>query len=190
MKKIFIISIVMICAILSIGILFLMGRYVLKIRPWDGMGTKESMITHFKNNQDLFEEVVQDIKNGDYAQEIYGDWVSRNPDTKYSMYYKDTNSQCIMSMFENEEWYLDSIVYSSEESETRDCGIIFTQFEGGSYNYWGVYYVEDDELIGWSGLKRFKPTEKKGDGYLLEKDGCRYYTERICENWWYFQANY
>ena len=57
-------------------------------------------------------------------------------------------------------------------------------------NYWGIYYVEDDLPVGWSGEKRFKPTEKQGDGYFIEAYGCRYYTEKICENWWYFEALY
>lgn len=179
----------MICIVLFFGILFLMGRYVLKIRPWDGMGTKEDIIRYFEENQELFEEVVNAIQNNNYKEVIYGNWVLRDEDSKYFMYYQDTENESIIEIFSKEEWYLDDIT-ANEESEKQDKCIIFNQSNNGGYDYWGVYYVEDDELIGWSGLKRFKPTENNGDGYLLEKDGCRYYTERICENWWYFQANY
>ncbi len=93
-------------------------------------------------------------------------------------------------MFNNLEWKLDAID-RNEGDESIDDSIIFTKYGGKAMsNYWGIYYVEDDLPVGWSGEKRFKPTEKQGDGYFIEAYGCRYYTEKICENWWYFEALY
>lgn len=150
------------------------------------MSGKDDLVNYFKENQELFEEIIQDIKDNDYPEDIYGAWVSRSPDEKYFIYYEDTGSECIRALFESKDWYLNNIISVSEENELRDKGIIFMQCESAGYNYWGVYYVEDDELIGWEGLKHFKPTERKGNGYYLNKNGCQYYTERICENWCFF----
>ena len=186
-KYIFIISIIVTSIFLSVGMFFVID--VFKIRPSDDMGTKEDIIRYFEENQELFEEIIKEIEKNEYGRAIYGDWVSRDGESNLFTYYKDTQSESIIKVFSNEEWYLDNISIKKETEKIDEC-IIFTQYNSSGYDYWGVYYVENDELIGWDGQKRFKPTEKKGAGYLLEKDGCRYYTERICESWWYFQANY
>lgn len=189
-KAISIISGVIIAFMIAITALWFVGRYILKIRPVDNVTTKEKLITYFTDNYGVFDKVVKDIIENDYPAEIYGDWVSRSEDVKYNIYYKNTQSEDIISLFSNKEWYIDNVIIT-KNSEIADECIIFMQCNAvNGYNYWGIYYTPSDDLVGWDGLKRFKPTEPEGEGYYIEAYGCQYYTEKICDNWWYFWAFY
>jgi len=189
-KILLIIFIVVIALIMAVTAMWFYIRYKLKIRPSSSVGTKEELITHFLDNQEAFEKAVENIEKNDYPEEIYGDWVSRREGAKYSIYYKNTEDDDIIDLFLNKEWYLDSII-TEKNSETSDECIIFVQYNTiGGYNYWGIYYTPNDTYVGWDGLKRFKPTETKDDGYYFEGYGCEYYTEKICDNWWYFDTYY
>ena len=156
----------------------------------EDINTKEELIECFNENYNLFVAVKEFMEKNNYSARITGDKRRRNEDKKFIIYYEDIGNQDVENLFNNLEWKLDAID-RNEGDESIDDSIIFTKYGGKAMsNYWGIYYVEDDLPVGWSGEKRFKPTEKQGDGYFIEAYGCRYYTEKICENWWYFEALY
>jgi len=188
-KILLIIFIVVIALIMAVTGMWFYIRCKLKIRPSSSVGTKEELITHFLDNQEAFEKAVENIEKSDYPAQIYGDWVSRMEDIRFNIYYEETESEDIINLFLNKEWYLDEIVIT-DDTETSDECIIFWQCNAIRYDYWGIYYTPYDTYVGWDGLKRYKPTETKDDGYYFEGYGCRYYTEKICDNWWYFDTYY
>ena len=156
----------------------------------EDINTKEGLIECFNENYNLFVAVKEFMEKNNYSARITGDKRRRNEDKEFIIYYEDIGNQDVENLFNNLEWKLDAID-RNEGDESIDDSIIFTKYGGKAMsNYWGIYYVEDDLPVGWSGEKRFKPTEKQGDGYFIEAYGCRYYTEKICENWWYFEALY
>ncbi len=156
----------------------------------EDINTKEELIECFNENYNLFVAVKEFMEKNNYSARITGDKRRRNEDKEFIIYYEDIGNQDVENLFNNLEWKLDAID-RNEGDESIDDSIIFTKYGGKAMsNYWGIYYVEDDLPVGWSGEKRFKPTEKQGDGYFIEAYGCRYYTEKICENWWYFEALY
>ena len=156
----------------------------------EDINTKEELIECFNENYNLFVAVKEFMEKNNYSARITGDKRRRNEDKEFIIYYGDIGNQDVENLFNNLEWKLDAID-RNEGDESIDDSIIFTKYGGKAMsNYWGIYYVEDDLPVGWSGEKRFKPTEKQGDGYFIEAYGCRYYTEKICENWWYFEALY
>ena len=163
---------------------------VLKSMKKDSIDTKEELIQYFNENFGSFESARIAVEENDFASEITRDKQFRNYNEKYFVYYQDTENQDIMELFNELEWKIDTVNRNEEDKSTNAC-TIFTEYNGKPMsNYWGVYYVENDSPVGWNGEKRLKPTEEQGDGYYLEAYGCRYYTERICENWWYFEALY
>ena len=156
----------------------------------EDINTKEELIECFNENYNLFVAVKEFMEKNNYSARITGDKRRRNEDKEFIIYYEDIGNQDVENLFNNLEWKLDAID-RNEGDDSIDDSIIFTKYGGKAMsNYWGIYYVEDDLPVGWSGEKRFKPTEKQGDGYFIEAYGCRYYTEKICENWWYFEALY
>lgn len=156
----------------------------------EDINTKEELIECFNENYNLFVAVKEFMEKNNYSARITGDKRRRNEDKEFIIYYEDIGNQDVENLFNNLEWKLDAID-RNEGDESIDDSIIFTKYGGKAMsNYWGIYYVEDDLPVGWSGEKRFKPTEKQGDGYFIEAYGCRYYTEKIYENWWYFEALY
>ena len=54
------------------------------------------------------------------------------------------------------------------------------------YNYWGVYYTEDGEPADWGGSTKL---EKQGDTYVQIGSYYRYETEKIVDNWYYYQCD-
>lgn len=183
-----IISVVL--AVFAFFVVMLCLAMVLKNMKKDTIDTKEELIEYFNENIELFEDIRIVVEENDFASEITRNKQFKNHNGKYIVYYQDTENQDIIGVFDDLEWEID-IINKREESKSMDECIIFTEINGKPMsNYWGVYYVENDSPVGWDGEKRFKPTEKQGEGYFLEAYGCRYYTERICENWWYFEALY
>jgi len=61
---------------------------------------------------------------------------------------------------------------------------------GPSTGYYGFYYTEDDNMtaIWCSG----SPLKQDGKGYSWEEDDGdnRYYTEKICDNFYYYEAHF
>ncbi len=163
---------------------------VLKNMKKDSIDTKEELIQCFNENSELFFKAKEFMEINNYTIRITRDKTRRNDDKNFIIYYEDVQNSDIVDLFNNSNWKIDT-VDRNEENESISACTIFTEYNGKPMsNYWGVYYVENDSPVGWCGEKRFKPTEKQGEGYFLEAYGCRYYTERICENWWYFEALY
>ena len=184
------VTISVVLAVFAFFLVTLCLAMVLKSMKKDSIDTKEELIQYFNENLESIESARLAVEENDFASEITRDKQFRNYNEKYFVYYQDTENQDIIDAFDNLEWNIDRINKRIESKSMDEC-IIFTEYNGKVMsNYWGVYYVEDDSPVGWDGEKRFKPTERQGDGYYLEAYGCRYYTERICENWWYFEALY
>lgn len=61
---------------------------------------------------------------------------------------------------------------------------------GSAMTYCGFYYAEDDLPIGWSGENVELTQYEKGWRYEEEGAGNIYYTERILDNWFYYQINW
>lgn len=74
----------------------------------------------------------------------------------------------------------------NEESEKYCAHIEFFCGGKGMDDYYGFYYVEDDTPIGWEGEK-YKLIQS-GAGWRDEWD--EYYTERIRENWFYYEMHF
>ena len=187
-KKIIIVSI----STVLLSFAFFLGIILLFIflDKKEAISTKEELIECFNENYELFEEAKDAVEQNDFSTEITTNKQNKGYPTEFIIYYEDTQNVEIINLFTKLEWRVNTINKRIENSAT-DEGIIFTKFGGKAMsNYWGIYYVANDAPIGWDGQKRFKPTEKQGDGYFIEAYGCRYYTEKICENWWYFEALY
>ena len=187
-KEIIIVSILTV--LLSFAFFLVIILLFIFLDKKEDINTKEELIECFNENYNLFVAVKEFMEKNNYSARITGDKRRRNEDKEFIIYYEDIGNQDVENLFNNLEWKLDAID-RNEGDESIDDSIIFTKYGGKAMsNYWGIYYVEDDLPVGWSGEKRFKPTEKQGDGYFIEAYGCRYYTEKICENWWYFEALY
>ena len=63
---------------------------------------------------------------------------------------------------------------------------------GSSTNYCGFYYSPDDipQLAGHMTSEDSLTTDGSGYGYRQPDGDNRYYTERIVNNWFYFEAHY
>lgn len=184
--------IIAVISIILLAIAFFLGVILLFLflDKKEAINTKEELIKCFNENYELFEEAKNEVEQNDFPTEITINKQNKGYPTEFIIYYEDTQNMAIINLFTQLDWRVNTINKRIEDL-TTDEGIIFTKFGGKAMsNYWGVYYVESDSLIGWDGQKRFKPTEKQGEGYFIEAYGCRYYTEKICENWWYFEALY
>lgn len=192
MKTKYVIKVVLsvVLGVFAFFVVMLCLAMVLKNMKKDSIDTKEELIDFFNENCELFYNARESMENNDYKFRITRDKTRRGDDKNYIIFYEDVQSSEITDLFNNSDWKIDTIDKNEEDKSTDAC-TVFTEINGKPMsNYWGVYYVEDDFPIGWNGEKRFKPTERQGDGYYLEEYGCRYYTERISENWWYFEALY
>lgn len=184
--------IILITSIILLVFTFFLGAFflLLSLDRKEKINTKEELIECFNENYELFVVVKDFMEKNNCTARITGDKRRRKEDKNYIIYYEDIENQDIESLFENLDWKLDAIDWKEKNTSIDEC-TIFTKFGGKAMsNYWGIYYVEDDLPVGWGGEKRFKPIEKQGNGYFIEAYGCRYYTEKICENWWYFETLY
>lgn len=192
MKVKYVIKVILsvVLAVLVFFVAMLCLAMVLKNMKKDSIDTKEELIQYFNENFELFFSAKESMEINNYTFKITRDKTRRNDNKRFIVYYEDLQNPDIMELFNELEWKIDTINRKEEDKSTNAC-TIFTEYNGKPMsNYWGVYYVENDSPVGWNGEKRFKPTEKQGEGYFLEVYGCRYYTERICDNWWYFEALY
>ncbi|NMC57132.1 MAG: hypothetical protein GYA50_07930 [Eubacteriaceae bacterium] len=68
-----------------------------------------------------------------------------------------------------------------------DCGNESFMSSGG---YYGFYFTEDNKPIGWEGTD--VNFEQDGDQWIykdMENYGAKYITERIIDNWFYFEMH-
>ena len=121
----------------------------------EDINTKEELIECFNENYNLFVAVKEFMEKNNYSARITGDKRRRNEDKEFIIYYEDIGNQDVENLFNNLEWKLDAID-RNEGDESIDDSIIFTKYGGKAMsNYWGIYYVEDDLPVRWSGEKRF-----------------------------------
>ena len=123
----------------------------------------------------FFESFEEDIVFRSSRRDVSENWV----------YYSDYNNELLNEVFEVFE------VRSVEKIDGKLYREASIQFEckakPKTVEYWGFYYVEDGEPVGWGGSKFYYPTEREGNGYRYRGSGT-YYTERIVDNWYYFET--
>jgi hypothetical protein len=142
--------------------------------------SKKEMCSKVKEHQSELEELVVYLKTLD--KEITITKAERDPDDSWKNYL-DFDNQLLPQMFEE---FGIRILDTDEESVDTQKNVTFSCER--SYGYWGFYYVENDQYIGWSGSKMYYPTEKEGKGYSSVSGSVYYYTEKITDHWYYFEA--
>ena len=81
-------------------------------------------------------------------------------------------------------------VYSDGDALQVDCG---GSGFGSETNYWGFYYSpEDRPLFVWCGDEWLDPLQEDGNGFSYhESNGDNsYYTEKIRDNFYYYEAHF
>lgn len=97
-----------------------------------------------------------------------------------------------------EQWNFDRsrAIEGIESVEPDEGGSAFVEYDcggsgfGSSTAYWGFYYSANDDLTHiWCANEPLLPS---GDGFLYQQeDGDnRYYTEKIAEHFYYYEAAY
>lgn len=77
-------------------------------------------------------------------------------------------------------------IWVGNNDESHKAYIEFFCGGKGTDNYYGFYFVDDDIPIGWEGtIDELKKTSKGWRG-----ENGEYYTERITENWFYYEMHY
>jgi len=149
------------------------------------ISSKEEMGSKVKEQKEELEELILFIK------ELEGEWVIKNRKTDLEnrrrsyKYYLDFENPLLTQIVETF-----SVIYLNKVLESDSCQecIVFSCKSEYPNTYWGFYYVEDDQFVGWDGLRIYYPTEKEGEGYIYPAVNISgvYYTEKIMDNWYYY----
>ncbi len=75
-----------------------------------------------------------------------------------------------------------SAIYKS--NDTKNIEFTLDRYKKNT-SYWGFYYVEDNLPRGHFRDDKLVP---EGDGFLRDEYPVRYYTEKITDNWYYFET--
>lgn len=168
--------------LLVVGVIFLfcmIGKNEKKL------SVKEEIFLLVQENEKELELLLPFFKN--LSQ---GEVVIRDPSRKSEKwtYYLDYDNEALNQIME--KLPITSAGFVRETVDTHEC--VEFSCETGFFDavgYRGFYYVENGKPVGWEGVKFYYPTEKRGKGYVHETPGV-YYTEKILDNWYYYEMTF
>ncbi len=174
-KRLLIILGIVVCIILSV-----VGIYFLEVPIKNGI--KHITMKRVMNNEKYLNEVVKKIETSDLEFRI----VEKKVELDDSITYRDLDCDVVEKMFK--EFSLICIEDRMDNPEGR-----YVRFQPSNNIGWiwpdyfyGFYYSEEDEAINI--LERNKCNaeyEYTGDFTYLHQ--YKYTTEKITENWWYYE---
>ncbi len=162
MKKILIILGVLIIIILAYKI-YNAGRYTIK--------NKEDVMEYVAQDKQQLEDIVKLI-------ESFGDKFFIIDKTYEDSYLKLNNGNV------NKMFYKYKLAAISNFNDTKMINFRLDRYKQNT-SYWGFYYVEDNLPRGYFRDDELVP---EGDGFLRDEYPVRYYTEKITDNWYYYEA--
>ena len=75
-----------------------------------------------------------------------------------------------------------------DEVEITFAGTLDAENRRNHYYEWGIYYSPSNEMIGYAGHHiKWEDGEQESYEYKPENQRSHYYTERICDKWFFFK---
>lgn len=175
--------------------------------------TKEQIIEVVKNNQELFNKIPVEIKSfktqlifisttekSPIENEVFPDEpIPENIKGLYLIQYVGDDYTALISSLKNDLFtqLLNIKGIVSIVGNVSDSGRFSVFFEcggkgfGSAMTYYGFYYTEDNLPIGWLGYDDELVQNGASCWTYTEKDSDNtYYTERIIDNWFYFEMHW
>ena len=162
--------------------------------------TKQEIIEVVDDNRDLLQEAADEIiSRGCYS--VYVSTAEKgelldHPEIEglYSIISKDRDDDRVYESIDDDVFDrvlgIHGIEFISFDPDFKEFGCGGSGFGPGTH-YYGFYYAEDDVPAGIWG-EDFDLTES-GDGWIWEEGGSgdnRYYTEKILDNWYYYEMHF
>lgn len=174
-NKVFIIAI---CAIFAIVFMaFIVWNH--KISSWSEEEIKEFLVQNEEEFTKLAEQIYS-IESSD-GLEIYRNITQISKKGIISKLFLKFKVNWILCYNHHRDHEYDEVIISF-------AGTLDAENRRNHYYEWGIYYSPTNEMIGYAGHHiNWEDGEQESYEYKPEMERAHYYTERICDNWFFYK---